>query len=177
MIFQNSRKPIFQDGRKAHKLFMKTDLVVAGYLIDKNKVLLVNHKKRDLWLPPGGHIKKNETPDDALKREFMEELNLNIDVVKEIGDSLCADIKKELAVPFYVNLHKVGDHDQCCLYYLCMSRNINTIKIRKSEIKSFKWFQAKDLSKKIIQADVRRIAKKAFEVRNKADESVIKYLY
>jgi uncharacterized cupin superfamily protein len=30
---------------------MKTDLVVAGYIIHQNKVLLIHHRKLDLWLP------------------------------------------------------------------------------------------------------------------------------
>ena len=60
---------------------MKTDLVVAGYLFHNNKVLLIHHKKLDIWIPPGGHIDENETPDEALEREIMEELNLNIEIL------------------------------------------------------------------------------------------------
>lgn len=38
------------------------------------KVFLVHHKKADKWVSPGGHIEKNETPADTLKRELQEEL-------------------------------------------------------------------------------------------------------
>ena len=57
---------------------MKTDLVVAGFIFFENKVLLVHHKKLDLWLPVGGHIKKNETPDGALLREIKEKTKINV---------------------------------------------------------------------------------------------------
>jgi len=32
------------------------DFVVSGFITHEDKVLLVNHKKLNLWLPPGGHI-------------------------------------------------------------------------------------------------------------------------
>ena len=57
---------------------MKTDLVVAGYIFSKDKVLLIHHKKLDLWLPVGGHIEKNETPDEALLREIKEEIGIDV---------------------------------------------------------------------------------------------------
>ena len=41
---------------------MKTDLTVAGYILNNNKTLLIYHKKIGLWLPVGGHIEENETP-------------------------------------------------------------------------------------------------------------------
>lgn len=39
-----------------------------------NQLLLVNHKKALLWLPPGGHVEPNEHPSDTAKRELNEEL-------------------------------------------------------------------------------------------------------
>jgi len=54
---------------------MSLDIVVAGYLVKDGKVLLVDHKLLNCWLPVGGHIDKNETPDDALRREVKEELD------------------------------------------------------------------------------------------------------
>ena len=59
---------------------MRLDFVVAGYIFHKKKVLLIHHRKLDLWLPVGGHIEKDETPDDALRREIKEETNLDIEI-------------------------------------------------------------------------------------------------
>ncbi|AKS38148.1 DNA mismatch repair protein MutT [Anoxybacillus gonensis] len=33
-----------------------------------------------LWVTPGGGVKKNETPIEALKRELREELNITVDI-------------------------------------------------------------------------------------------------
>lgn len=37
------------------------------------KILLVDHKKAELWLPSGGHVEIDEDPTDTVIRECMEE--------------------------------------------------------------------------------------------------------
>ncbi len=95
---------------------MKLDLVVAGYIIHKNRVLLIQHKKLDLWLPVGGHIEKNETPDDTLLREIKEEVGIGVEILNHTNFPIEGNTKKNLAIPFYVNVHSVKDHDHFCLY-------------------------------------------------------------
>jgi 8-oxo-dGTP pyrophosphatase MutT (NUDIX family) len=143
---------------------MKTDLVVEAFLIYNNKVLLVYHKKLNFWLPPGGHIEKNETPDETVLREFKEEVGLDVEILNRNDVLMEGKIVKQLAVPFYVNVHNVGDHDHCCLFYLCTTKYPEKIKINKSELKDFGWFSAEELDQKLIPADVRNIAMKAFDL-------------
>ena len=50
---------------------MKKDFVATGFVVYKDKTLLVRHKKLNTWLPPGGHIHEEETPEEALKREGL----------------------------------------------------------------------------------------------------------
>lgn len=145
---------------------MKTELVVGGFLIHNNRILLIHHRKLDKWLPPGGHINENETPDEALEREFAEELNLKIEILNKIAVAPENNIKKQLAVPFYINVHSVGDHDHCCLFYLCRPKNQEHLEVNKSELKDFAWFSSEELGQKRIPVDVRNIAIKAFELFN-----------
>lgn len=42
------------------------------------EVLLLAHQKLGFWLPPGGKIEWNETPIQALVREFDEEVGIDI---------------------------------------------------------------------------------------------------
>ena len=146
---------------------MKTDLVIGGFLIHENKTLLIHHKKLDLWLPVGGHIDENETPDDAVKREFKEELNIDVEILNKVGLGEVGNTKKELAVPFYVNVHNVGDHDHCCFFYLCKVKNMEDLKINERELNDYRWFSVEELENEDIPEDVRNIAKKAFELFRK----------
>lgn len=59
-------------------LNLKTDLVVAAFVVHRGKVLLVHHKKLEKWLGPGGHVElaDGEQTDDALYRELEEETGL-----------------------------------------------------------------------------------------------------
>jgi 8-oxo-dGTP pyrophosphatase MutT (NUDIX family) len=143
---------------------MKTDLVVCGFLVHNNKVLLIHHKKLGLWIPPGGHIDKDETPDETLERELKEELNLEIEILNRNDVPMGGNIVKQLAVPFYVNVHRVGDHDHCCFFYLCKPKNPEKLIMNKSELKDYAWFSVEELKQKHVPDDVRNIAMKAFEL-------------
>ncbi len=147
-------------------MFMKTDLVVAGYVIHKNKVLLIHHKKLDLWLPVGGHIDENETPDKALLREIKEEIGIDAEILNKTKLPLEGNVKENLATPVYVNVHSVGDHDHCCLFYVCRAMRPEKLKIN-SELKSFGWFGKEDLNQKHIPPDIRNQCLYALRLFNK----------
>lgn len=144
---------------------MKTDLVIAGYIIHQNKVLLIHHRKLDLWLPVGGHIDENETPDQALIREIKEEVGIDVEILNQSNTPLGGNIRGNLATPFYVNVHSVGDHDHCCFFYVCKAINPEKLQINK-ELKNFGWFTKEDLNKEHISVEVRNQTLKAFELYN-----------
>lgn len=51
----------------------------------KDKILLVKHSYgRNVWHWPGGGIKKGETPEQAAKREVLEEVGIKLDNLKFI---------------------------------------------------------------------------------------------
>lgn len=145
---------------------MKTDLTVSAYIIKNKKTLLVHHILTGLWLPPGGHIDKNETPDEALLREIKEELGLEIRILNTPKIPSKGNIIKQLAVPFYCNTHKLIDHIHYCSFYVCESLT-NKINLEKDEIKDFEWFSKQNLYDKRIPVDVRNIGILAF---NKYEE-------
>ena len=66
---------------------MKTIKVVAAVIRDKNRIFATQRGYGDLkggWEFPGGKIEIGETPQEALKREIMEELETEIKVGKLI---------------------------------------------------------------------------------------------
>ena len=64
---------------------MKTIRVVAAIIIEKEKVFATQRgygEFKDGWEFPGGKIELGETPETAIVREIMEELDTEIEVVK-----------------------------------------------------------------------------------------------
>lgn len=62
----------------------KVRVRVGGLLVEEEKILLLKHQNLGpegyLWSPPGGGVDFGESLHDALKKEFLEETNLKIDV-------------------------------------------------------------------------------------------------
>src|SRR6185295_19384175 len=56
----------------------------AGILVKDDQILLVRHEKngKSYWLIPGGGVDFGESVEAALKREFQEEVGLEIKVGK-----------------------------------------------------------------------------------------------
>ncbi|MGQ9842880.1 MAG: NUDIX domain-containing protein [Spirochaetota bacterium] len=78
----------------------KIRIRVAGLVVDEDKILMIAHKKGDeiYWLLPGGGVEYQESLDEALKREFLEELGLSVAVcdIALIADSIEPNGKRHI---------------------------------------------------------------------------------
>jgi len=69
---------------------MKTIRVVAAVIRDKDRIFATQRgygEYKDGWEFPGGKIEEGETPEQALKREIIEELDTEI-TVGELIDTI-----------------------------------------------------------------------------------------
>ena len=57
------------------------DWAVATFVVWRGAVLLHRHAKLGLWLPCGGHVERDELPDDAAVREVLEESGVPIRLI------------------------------------------------------------------------------------------------
>ncbi len=94
------------------------EFVVTGIVVKDKRILLVHHKKLALWLPPGGHIEKNELPSEAVVRELKEETGLDVEVVnaplEKVSDSI------PIPVPDWMQLENIQNtHCHLDLVYRC----------------------------------------------------------
>lgn len=87
----------------------KIRIRVAGLVVEEHKILMIAHKKGDeiYWLLPGGGVEYQEPLDEALKREFLEELGLSVAVgdIALIADSIEPNGKRHIVnIVFWCNL-------------------------------------------------------------------------
>lgn len=139
---------------------------VGGFCIRDGKVLLIYHPKINEWLPVGGHVEENETPDEALEREFREEVDLEVRIinVQTLVKLTQTNLRRGLDSPFYLELHSVGDHNHINLTYICEPIGDVNINLDKDIVKEFGWFTREELDQEKIPVDIRNTAIKAFEV-------------
>lgn len=119
---------------------MKTIEVVAAVIHNNNKILCVQRPENKLdyiskkYEFPGGKIEKNESLEDALKRELKEELNIE----EEIGEFL---IKVEHDYPdFKLIMHSfIVEVDY---YDIKLNEHINYKWLNKNELLKLDWAAA-----------------------------------
>jgi 8-oxo-dGTP pyrophosphatase MutT (NUDIX family) len=63
------------------------------FIVDGGKVLLHRHARQGLWLPPGGHIERDELPHLAALREVEEETGLRVRLHSE---AQAAELSREM---------------------------------------------------------------------------------
>lgn len=109
---------------------MKTIKVVAAIIIHNQKILATQRGYGEFqggWEFPGGKIEPEESPEEALKREIKEELDVSISIKKHL-------ITVEYTYPsFHLSM-------QC---YFC---EIQSGEITLLEHKAAKWLSKEDLS-------------------------------
>jgi len=68
---------------------MRKHFTATAFIIDSNnRTLLLWHKRLMRWMPPGGHVDENETPEEAAARECKEETGLDVEIHGEKHDDL-----------------------------------------------------------------------------------------
>ena len=111
---------------------------VAGILKESNRILLISHKKDGnvYWLLPGGGVNFGETLEEALRREFREELNIDINVgrLSFLSDSIDPKLKRHIInicfmCTFASGEYRLGDDQRLHGYGFFDVRELGSLKI------------------------------------------------
>jgi 8-oxo-dGTP pyrophosphatase MutT (NUDIX family) len=134
------------DGREArsrHRILVALDRLASPFDQESNRthvtgsavvlgpsgVLLHRHKRLGLWLQPGGHLDRGETPWDAARREAEEETGLRFTPWSGPPDLLHLDV------------HSGGrGHVHLDLRYLLMVEGDDTPAPPAGESQDVRWF-------------------------------------
>ncbi len=118
-----------------HELY---DFVVSVFIVHRDKVLLIYHKRYNEWLPIGGHIELNEDPEEALYREIREECGLKVRMLAETPDIKHRGVKP-LPTPSYVDAHRIDDHHKHIAFVYFGLSSTDHVKLHTREHREFRW--------------------------------------
>lgn len=124
----------------------------------KDKMLLVKHKKLQCWLQPGGHIDSVITPFDNAVKELQEECyNNEIIEYKVLENNMIFDL----------DIHGVGDHKHYDIGYLFEIDECTPI-FCSPESDSVAWVSIDDILKNPEYDNIRvqRVAQKVLAIHN-----------
>ncbi|CCQ32192.1 ADP-ribose pyrophosphatase protein [Halorhabdus tiamatea SARL4B] len=84
--------------------------VATVYVVHDGETALHDHEKLDMWLPPGGHIDRDELPHVAAKRETREELGLDVDLFAP-QENISSSTVESIPQPQHFLLEDINVHD------------------------------------------------------------------
>jgi 8-oxo-dGTP pyrophosphatase MutT (NUDIX family) len=135
---------------------------VAVFVVWEGKVLLHLHRKLGIWLPPGGHIERDELPDDAAVREVFEETGILVELVGERREDVSDPV--QLHRPAGIQLENIGPgHQHIDLIYFARPQGSTKIHADYSEDK-VGWYGPEDWDTMAVNAEVRGWCERALFV-------------
>jgi 8-oxo-dGTP pyrophosphatase MutT (NUDIX family) len=105
-------------------------LVAYFAVVDKDHILLVDHKNAQLWLPTGGHVEPGEHPRTTVRRELLEEL----------GFTASHEIDAPLMITCTMTVGLTAGHTEVSLWYVVHADRTQDIKFDEGEFSAVRWF-------------------------------------
>ncbi|MCX6181693.1 MAG: NUDIX domain-containing protein [Bacteroidetes bacterium] len=131
------------------------NLRVYGLLIKDGKVLITDEVRGGMRMTkfPGGGLEFGESFTECLQREFMEEMNQEIEVEKYFYHNdflqISAFNPKEQLFSFYYTVALVGEAN-----FLCVEKPFTFI---EDQIQCFRWVDLKDLKSEDLSFPIDKI--------------------
>ncbi len=101
---------------------VRRHFTATGFVVQADRTLLHWHKRLGQWMPPGGHIERDEDPVEAVLREIREETGLVAEVIVP-RPPLPFRYPRQLPPPYTILIEDVpgpgGPHKHIDLIYFC----------------------------------------------------------
>jgi ADP-ribose pyrophosphatase YjhB (NUDIX family) len=110
------------------------DIHLVSYFVivnqEMDKILLVDHKKAELWLPPGGHVEPGEDPKETVRREAKEELGIDAEFL----------VDEPILLTVTQTVGNVLKHTDVSLWYLLKGDSDQVLDYDADEFNQIRWF-------------------------------------
>ncbi len=139
----------------------------TAFIIDsKKRTLLLWHKRLQRWMPPGGHVDMNETPEDAAARECKEETNLDVEIIGDTSTDLFEEnrlegsmLKKPIAmlleeIPASPERNEPAHQHMDFLYIAKPLNETQAVQIAHGESDRMRWFTFEEVEKLSIETEI-----------------------
>ena len=138
------------------------DFTAGAFILKDGEILLLKHGKLDKWMQPGGHVEPGETPDEAAKREALEETGYRIEL--KSSTEKISEESIDLPEPFNVNLHRIRDgHWHCDFQYIAELTNERKDDYEYQD-EDIGWFSKEELEDLEMPKNARKTVKKALDL-------------
>jgi ADP-ribose pyrophosphatase YjhB (NUDIX family) len=146
--------------------------VATVYAVNDGAVALHHHDKLDMWLPPGGHVDRDELPHEAAKRETREEIGQEPELLTPENVGLDSETATAMPRPQHFLLEdinvcdgEVGHQHVDFVYYGRVERREIDPAAGEAPAEAWKWYTPADLDAEAgrFAADVREAGRRAIE--------------
>ena len=133
---------------------MYKHFTVTGFLSHNGNTALHWHKL-NTWLPPGGHIEKNENPIEAVLREIFEETGILSELIHS-RSKYQYQIPPQLPVPETIGVYHLPDgdggmkseHQHIDYIYFARPMSLDQLELPKTKNDQWRWVSEKTLLEK-----------------------------
>jgi 8-oxo-dGTP pyrophosphatase MutT (NUDIX family) len=133
------------------------------FVVRDGKVLLHCHRRQKLWLPPGGHIERDELPHEAAIREIEEETGLRVRLHSEAAATELAQ-EMECGVvpqPAFILIEDINPYHQHIdfTYFALVEEGGEAVRHENG----FEWFELGEMEMEGVPVNVKEGARRAIE--------------
>jgi len=138
---------------------MQKHFTATAFIVDsKQRTLLLWHKRLQRWMPPGGHVHENETPEETARRECKEETGLDVEIIGSAQEDLFDRnpsegmmLKKPIAlllenIPAFVERNEPAHQHMDFLYIARPMDEDQILVLEEEEGRELKWFTKKEIA-------------------------------
>ena len=136
------------------------DFTATTFVVDRERTLLLLHRKLGKWFPPGGHIEPHELPEHAALREVYEETGLQVELLAR--PAMLGSVRV-LPQPHCILLEDIAlGHQHIDLIYFARVCG-GSLAHAEREAHTARWWTWDELGDPLIAEDIRTLGRQAIE--------------